>query len=127
MAPPDDIIFFAPIDESGTILSLILAREIRSWGIVCVVDGRAGRLKKKLQWASDMRAWYAIIIGPDDIEKGIAQLRDMDKKPDDPEKQTTIPLEGLPRAIVEILLAPETIRKIEFERELAEFRREGKP
>lgn len=116
---PQTQVLIAPIDAASAGACLVLARAIREWGIPCFVDGRQGRLKKKIEWAVKMDAFYAIMLGPDDIAKGVAQVKDLDEG-----TQTELALVDVPRHLAEQLLAPDELRRIELDREVEGFNRE---
>lgn len=70
-------VYVAYIGDEAREHSLKLARILRDAGISTVVDLESRKLKKSLAIANSIFAKYAIIIGEDEIKKGILVLRDM--------------------------------------------------
>ncbi len=78
-----------PIGQDGETLALKLARELRRAGFT--VDlAYSGNLKKRLQRANKVNARAAVILGEDELKRGVAAIRDLDG-----ESQTETPLAGL--------------------------------
>lgn len=55
-----------------------LARELRTEGLSAVTDPNARSLKSQLGQADKARARLALLLGPDEIEKGVVQVRLLD-------------------------------------------------
>jgi histidyl-tRNA synthetase len=117
---PQVQVLLAPIDQDSAGSCLLLARNIRAWGISCLVDGRAVRLKKKIEWAVKMDAFFVLIVGPDDIAAGVVQIKDLDES-----TQQTVPLANTPRYLAGQLLAPDEMRRIKLDREVEDFNKQG--
>ena len=78
-----------PIGQDGETLALKLAQELRRAGFT--VDlAYSGNLKKRLQRANKVNARAAVILGEDELKRGLAAIRDLDG-----ESQTETPLAGL--------------------------------
>jgi len=78
-----------PIGQEGETLALKLAFELRRDGFA--VDlAYSGNLKKRLQRANKVNARAAVILGEDELKRGVAAIRDLDG-----ESQTETPLAGL--------------------------------
>jgi len=87
-APPRPVALI-PIGQEGENLALKLAQELRRAGFT--VDlAYSGNLKKRLQRANKANARAAIILGEDELKRGVAAIRDLDG-----ESQTETPLAGL--------------------------------
>jgi histidyl-tRNA synthetase len=72
-------VFIAPLgDAESNHVALVLAQGLRAYQIKTLVDGRDVRLKNKLKRAGQLEAFYSVIIGPDDLARGVVQVRDMD-------------------------------------------------
>src|SRR5262249_26289325 len=71
--------YVAPLGEAGTARALPLARELRALGIAAEVDGRGGRLKSMLRRADTVGARVCLILGDDEISRGVAAVRDLAK------------------------------------------------
>ena len=118
-AEPAAAVYIAPlpdIDSTGT--ALVLARDIRSYGVSCVVDGRSVKLKRKMQAASDMQSYFAVIAGPDDLASRTVQVRDMDER-----TQAAVPLKDATRHIALQMFSEPEVLKIEDRQALAKFGR----
>ena len=78
-----------PIGAEGETLALKLAQELRRAGFA--VDlAYSGNLKKRLQRAVKANARAAVILGEDELKRGVAAIRDLDG-----ENQTETPLAAL--------------------------------
>ncbi len=59
----------------------IAAREVRAAGITCDVFMKADvKLGKQLAYAEARGIPYVVIVGPDEVAKGVVQLKDMSKR-----------------------------------------------
>jgi histidyl-tRNA synthetase len=75
--PPPRPIAVVPIGEAGETAALQIAEDLRSAGFV--VDlGYSGNLGRRLRRANRFRARAAVLIGEDEIGRGVAALRDLD-------------------------------------------------
>jgi histidyl-tRNA synthetase len=70
-------IMIAPLGAAAEARALGLARELRRQGIAVEQDYR-GNMKRRMQRANKLNARAAIIIGDDELAKGVAQLKDLD-------------------------------------------------
>jgi histidyl-tRNA synthetase len=82
--------FIAYMGDEARRYALRSAGELRRAGISVVYDFRERRLAGQLKAADQMGARLAIIIGPQEIEEGAAQVRDMVKG-----DSTTVPFDAL--------------------------------
>jgi histidyl-tRNA synthetase len=106
---PIAAVYIAPLtDTESTGTALVLARDIRQYGISCIMDGREVRIKHKLKAANNVKSYFTVILGPDDLLAGTIQLRDMDES-----TQLAIPLAGAARHIAVQMLTEAEVRKIE--------------
>ncbi len=78
-----------PIGAEGETLALKLAQELRRAGFA-VELAYSGNLKKRLQRAVKANARAAVILGEDELKRGVAAIRDLDG-----ESQTETPLAAL--------------------------------
>ncbi len=69
--------FVAPLGALAVEHALILARDLRKVGVRCEVDARGSSLKAQLRRASAMQARFALIVGEDEVEKGLVQVKDL--------------------------------------------------
>jgi histidyl-tRNA synthetase len=67
----------APLGPAAEIKALGIARELRKQGIVVEQEYR-GNMKRRMQRANKLNARAAIILGDDELAKGVAQLKDFD-------------------------------------------------
>ena len=67
----------APLGPAAEIKALGIARELRKHGIAVEQEYR-GNMKRRMQRANKLNARAAIIIGDDELARGVAQLKDLD-------------------------------------------------
>ena len=70
-------VVIAPLGAAAEAKALGIARVLRRHGITVEQDYR-GNMKRRLQRANKLNARAAIIIGDDELAKGVAQLKDFD-------------------------------------------------
>ncbi|MBI3196752.1 MAG: histidine--tRNA ligase [Rhodospirillales bacterium] len=70
-------VVIAPLGAAAEAKALGIARALRRQGIAVEQDYR-GNMKRRLQRANKLNARAAIIIGDDELTKGVAQLKDFD-------------------------------------------------
>jgi len=76
-AAPARAIALVPLGEKGETEALRLARSLRDQGFI--VDlGYSGNLRRRLQRADKIKARAAVILGDNELERGVAALRDLD-------------------------------------------------
>ncbi|MBF0356263.1 MAG: histidine--tRNA ligase [Alphaproteobacteria bacterium] len=83
-----------PMGEAAAALALSLSGQLRRQG-VCVELGYSGNLGKRLKRADKVGAGRAVILGEDELAKGVATLRDLDSG-----NQETVPLGDLVQRLV---------------------------
>lgn len=66
---------FFPLGAKAAARAMVLAKEARAHGVSVEVDAREGSLKTKLRRADSLGATYAIVIGDDELAKGVGQLK----------------------------------------------------
>ncbi len=76
-ADPPRPVVIAPLGTAAEAKALGLARALRRAGIAVEQDYR-GNMKRRMQRANKLNARAAIIIGDDELAKGMAQLKDLD-------------------------------------------------
>jgi len=69
--------FIAPLGERARLESLVIARELRAAGIAAEADTRAGSLKSLLRRADGLGARLCLVLGDDEIGRGIVMLKDL--------------------------------------------------
>jgi len=88
--------------------AMIIAERLRSAGIdtilFCPPDGDSASFKSQMKKADSSGAAFAVIIGPDELARNEAQLKD----PRASGEQKAVPLDGLLEAVMEAIVgAPE--------------------
>lgn len=85
--------------------ALVAAEQMRSAGIdvilFCPPDGQAASFKSQMKKADSSGAAYAVIIGPDEMARNEAQLKDLRGSGE----QRAIPLDGLLGSVIDALVA----------------------
>jgi histidyl-tRNA synthetase len=66
-----------PLGAAQLAPALALARRLRQRGLV-VKMAFASSMKKQMKAANQMQARFAVIIGSEELARGVAALRDMD-------------------------------------------------
>lgn len=83
---------------------MIIAERLRSAGIdtvlFCPPDGQSASFKSQMKKADASGAAYAVIIGPDELMKNEAQLKDLRGTGE----QSAVPLEGVLEAVIDALV-----------------------
>ncbi len=77
-------------DPATATLSADIARRLRIAGIRCELFPQTARIGKQLRHAERTGKRFAVIIGPDEAQKGVAQIKDLARR-----KQEEIGLDGL--------------------------------
>jgi histidyl-tRNA synthetase len=83
----------APLGPAAEAKALGIARGLRKQGIAVEQEYR-GNMKRRMQRANKLNARAAIILGDDELAKGVAQLKDLDSG-----SQREVPLDGLAEAL----------------------------
>ena len=79
-------------EANGAVLRA--ARTLRGAGYAAVSEARGASLKSVLRRADTLGARYALIIGGDELQAGVAQLKDLQRR-----TQQAVSLDALPAAI----------------------------
>ena len=88
--PPPNPVALVPIGEAGQIAALTLAEELRNQGLP--VDlGYSGNIGRRLRRADRIGAFAAILLGDEELARGVATLRDLIDG-----SQSEVPLAELP-------------------------------
>ncbi len=84
--------------------AMIVAERLRSAGIdvilFCPPDGQSASFKSQMKKADASGAAYAVIIGPDELAKNEAQLKDLRASGE----QTAVALDGVVEAVINAIL-----------------------
>lgn len=78
--PRSATVYVAGFGVSGAPAGFSALEELRLAGISAVADFRATSLKSHLRQADRLAAGFALIIGDDEVDKGVGILRDMNTK-----------------------------------------------
>lgn len=110
-------VMFAPIDEVSAAECLVMARDLRTWGVPTLVDGRKGKLKKKFEYAELLQCFFTIVVGPDDLAKGTVNVKDNDESTRGNVVQHAVPIEQLGQWLAERLLGYREYKDAVLQRE----------
>jgi len=97
-SPARPALFLVWVGDGGRSWAFPAAHQLRRRGIGVEMEGEKKSLKSQMRRADKLRARYVLIVGDDELGKGIAQLRNMDTK-----EQFELKLDGLEAEIVERL------------------------
>jgi len=70
-------IYIAPLGENASNKAFVLAQKLREKGIYAETDICKRSLKAQMKYADKANAKFVLVVGDDEIEKGIAELRNM--------------------------------------------------
>jgi histidyl-tRNA synthetase len=94
-APPRPVAI-VPVGEAGEAAALKLAETLRRSGVP-VDHGYSGNVGKRMKRANKLGARFAILLGEDELKRGVATLRDLDAG-----SQEEVPLAELPHRLEEV-------------------------
>ena len=83
--------FIAVMGDAAKAFGLKLARELRAKGITAEMDTLARNIKGQFKYADRLNARYTLVIGDNELEKGVVSLKDMVKS-----EQREIKIEDIP-------------------------------
>jgi histidyl-tRNA synthetase len=86
-------VVLAPLGAAAEAKALGIARALRKAGIAVEQDYR-GNMKRRMQRANKLNARAAVILGDDELAKGVAQVKDLDSQ-----EQREVPLDKLVDAL----------------------------
>lgn len=69
--------FVCTLGDEARVEGMKLVRELRKEGIKADLDHAARSLKAQFKYANKMDAPYVVVLAGDELEKGVAKLRDM--------------------------------------------------
>jgi histidyl-tRNA synthetase len=83
---PDDrpAVFFVSADEAGAREAPVLAAALRRAGVRCDLDARGGKLARQFKQAERVQARYAVVLGGNEIASGVAKLKDLQTRAEEP-------------------------------------------
>ena len=77
--PSDCDVFIATMGEAAKLYGQKLLFNLRRNGIKCQIDDLQRNFKGKFKYADRLGAKYAVVIGDNELETGVATLKDMEK------------------------------------------------
>ena len=89
-------VYIATLGEEARIYGLELASNLRLKGISVDMDLMGRNLRNQLKYANRINARFSVIIGDDELSKGVASFRDMESG-----EQTEVDLDWIENYIVE--------------------------
>jgi histidyl-tRNA synthetase len=72
-------VLVAHVGEAGKLEAMTLAKEFRRGGVAAILAPSNRSLKSQLRYASSVKSTHAVIVGDDEIRKGVVVLRDLNK------------------------------------------------
>ena len=76
-APASGDVLVAPLGESAKLAALSLTKQMRAAGIRVIMDVMERGLKAQFKYADRIGARYVVVIGDEELAKGVVTLRDM--------------------------------------------------
>ncbi len=98
VAAPRPDFFFAALGNDGASLTFGLMCALQRRGIQAESDFEGKSLKAQMRRAGKLQARFTVIIGEDELARGVAVVRDMDQA-----AQKELPLAGLEESLVSLL------------------------
>lgn len=83
-------VFIAVMGDRAKAFGLNLCRELRQKGLIAEMDTLARNIKGQFKYADRLNARYTIVIGDNELDKGVVSLKDMEKS-----RQTEIKIENI--------------------------------
>ncbi len=74
-AAPD--LFIVALGEKATLKAVDIAKDMRAEGFSCLYDLNGRSLRAQMKYADKLQAKYTIVIGDNEVEEGVAKLKDM--------------------------------------------------
>lgn len=99
LSPHDKTIYVAGFGTQGSVAGVTALEELRLSGISAVSDFRSTTLKAHLRQADRLSCHFTLILGDDEVTKGVALLRNMESK-----SQYDVLLSSLSNQIQSLLL-----------------------
>jgi histidyl-tRNA synthetase len=77
---PRPDVFLVWVGDAGRDWAFPAAHKLRARGLSVEMEGEKKSLKSQMRRADKLRARHVLIVGEDELGKGVAVLRDMDSK-----------------------------------------------
>ena len=74
-AQPD--LFIAALGNKATLKAVELAKDMREEGFTCLYDLNGRSLRAQMKYADKLNAKYTMVIGDDEVDKGLAVMKNM--------------------------------------------------
>lgn len=74
---PKTYVYFIPLGQEAQLKVFQLAKILRRAGIVTEVDLTGKKLKGAMQQASDLGVEYVVVIGENELQEGVCELKEM--------------------------------------------------
>ena len=95
---PGPTLYIAPLGERATEAAAHWTMQLAAKGIACETDFAGRSLKSLMKRADKLKAAHVLMVGEDELEKGVATLRNMITR-----EQGEIPLDGLVETLTQQL------------------------
>lgn len=84
------LVVFITLGAGAVEAGIKVVGDLRNAGLRVIEEYSGGALKKRMKTADRLGAWYAVILGEDELKEGCATVKDMSSA-----KQEKVPLDGL--------------------------------
>ena len=71
-------LFIAALGEKAQLKAVEIANDMRAEGFTCLYDVNGRGLRAQMKYANKLGAKYTIVLGDDEVESGIAKLKNME-------------------------------------------------
>lgn len=71
-------LFIAALGEKAQLKAVEIANDMREEGFTCLYDVNGRSLRAQMKYANKLGAKYTIVLGDDEVESGIAKLKNME-------------------------------------------------
>ena len=71
------MIYIAAMGEAATVQASVLAQDLRMSGVSAQIDTCGRSLKAQMKYAGKIGAQYTLVLGEDELAKGIYPLKNM--------------------------------------------------
>lgn len=71
-------LFIVSMGEKATLKAVEIANDMREEGFTCLYDVNGRGLRAQMKYANKLGAKYTVVLGEDEVQSGIAKLKNMD-------------------------------------------------
>lgn len=89
------LLFIATMEGELKAHAVKLVTELRMKGLAVDFDPRGGKIKRQVERASSVKARHFVVYGQSEHEARAFKIKNMDLPDGDPNKEATVPLDGL--------------------------------